>query len=171
MTYAGNVAEFKERCIQTDRTLREYISGTGDDRKQNILKQEHEVVCEDGESIPLGPEFIKCEIDDTASEKSDGGGNTFEIADGNDSDSDDDDADHDLEEEEAKIDRRIRKRRTRSTVSDDSDDEPLIAKMTKGTAHDCSLCEEKFTNKSHIKFHIKSDHADENTPTEDKYDV
>ncbi|XP_055635748.1 zinc finger protein ZFP2-like [Toxorhynchites rutilus septentrionalis] len=166
MTYAGNVAEFKERCIQTDRTLREYVSETSDDRKQNILKHEPELVFEEGVGIPLGPEFIKCEIDDTASEKSDEGGNTFEIAEGSDSDSDN--VDHDLDGEEAKIARRIKKRSNRSTVTDDSDDEPLIAKMARGTAHDCSLCEEKFTNKSHIKFHIKSDHADEKTPVADK---
>ncbi|XP_058819156.1 zinc finger protein 569-like [Topomyia yanbarensis] len=171
MTYAGNVVEFKERCLQSDRTLREYISGSYEDRKQNFLKQEHGLLVEDTDSLPLGPEFIKCEIDESASDKSDEGGNDFEIVDGNDSYSEEDDAGDENypEHEKVKIDRRIRRRRRiRKTVEDDSDDEPLIVKRIRIETHGCTTCDEKFTNKSLIKFHMKSDHADDKTAPEDK---
>ncbi|XP_065090384.1 zinc finger protein 572-like isoform X2 [Ochlerotatus camptorhynchus] len=167
MIFAGNAAEFKERCIQSNRTLREYISENAEDHKQYFLKEEPDLVGEDGDSIPLGPEFIKCEIDESSSEKPDEGGNDFEIADGIDSVSDEEDDDRE-EEEEIRIDRRIRRRRTRNTVIDDSDDEPLISKRRKSENHSCTMCDEKFRNKAHIKFHMQSDHADEKTSKEDK---
>uniref|UniRef100_A0A1Q3FWB0 C2H2-type domain-containing protein n=1 Tax=Culex tarsalis TaxID=7177 RepID=A0A1Q3FWB0_CULTA len=171
VSYAESAVEFKERCIRSNLTLQEYLAGT--DCKQ-ILKQEPDLVGGDEDGIPLGPEFIKCEIDE--SDKSDGqGGNDFEIADGNDSeDSEEHDAEEPEVEEEERIDRRIRRRRRRTrrqVVEDedeDSDDEPLSAKRTRGETYGCTRCEEKFRNKTHIKFHIKSDHADENTPPEDK---
>lgn len=168
LIFAGNAAEFKERCIQSNRTLREYIAENVEDRKQYVLKEEPDLVgLEDGNSIPLGPEFIKCEIDESSSEKPDEGGNDFEIADGIDSVTDEEDNDQE-EEEEMRIDRRIRRRRTRNPVIDDSDDEPLISKKRKGDNNSCTMCEEKFRNKAHIKFHMRSDHADEKTPKEDK---
>ncbi|KAL9706648.1 hypothetical protein quinque_010166 [Culex quinquefasciatus] len=165
VSYAESAVEFKERCIRSNLTLQEYLAGT--DHKQ-ILKQEPGLVG-DEDGIPLGPEFIKCEID----ESEDGGGNDFEIADGNDSeDSEERDGEEVEVEEEERIDRRIRRRRTRRQVvedeDEDSDDEPLSSKRTRGETYGCTRCEEKFRNKAHIKFHIKSDHADENTPPEDK---
>lgn len=58
ITYAGKIAEFKELCIQTDRTLREYFSGaTEDDYKLNTVKQEPELMCEDVEIIPQGSDL------------------------------------------------------------------------------------------------------------------
>ncbi|XP_055541878.1 zinc finger protein 497-like [Wyeomyia smithii] len=172
IVYAGNVIEFKERCIQSDRTLREYMSEGCDDRKQNFLKQEHALLGLNDDGMPLGPEFIKCEIDESASDKSDGGGNDFEIADGNDSDSEEDDDDdengNEEDDEQEKIERRIRRRRTRTSALQDSDDEPLIAKKTKAETHECTICNERFNNKSHVKFHVKSDHADEKTLPQDR---
>ncbi|XP_053695157.1 zinc finger protein 182-like [Sabethes cyaneus] len=171
IVYAGNVIEFKERCIQSDRTLREYMSEGCDDRRQSFLKQEHSLLGLNDDGMPLGPEFIKCEIDESASDKSDGGGHDFEIADGNDSDSEEDDDEDDgngEDDEQEKIERRIRRRRTRTSMLQDSDDEPLSAKKSKAETHECTMCEEKFTNKSHVKFHVKSDHADEKTLPQDR---
>ncbi|XP_062551234.1 zinc finger protein 260-like isoform X2 [Armigeres subalbatus] len=176
LTFAGNAAEFRERCIQSDRTLREYISDNGDDQKLYLLKEEPGfLVLGEGsasDGAALGTEFIKCEIDESSSEKPAGDGidgNDFEIADGVDSDEENEDEDRE-EAEEVKMERRIqRRRRTRNTaVEDDSDDEPLIVKRKKGEELTCTKCHEKFKNRAHVKFHFQSDHADEKSSKEDK---
>ncbi|KXJ80578.1 hypothetical protein RP20_CCG024353 [Aedes albopictus] len=172
LTFAGNAMEFKERCIQSDRTLREYISDKGEDQKLYLMKVEPglPVVGENADGLPVGPEFIKCEIDESSSDEKpddDRDDNDFEIADGVDSDEDEDEDDRE-EEEEVKMDRRIRRRRTRNTVVEDSDDEPLIVKRKKGEELNCTKCNEKFRNKAHVKFHMQSDHADEKTSKEDR---
>ncbi|XP_055541879.1 gastrula zinc finger protein XlCGF57.1-like isoform X1 [Wyeomyia smithii] len=143
LSFVENAFEFKERCLHSELYWqRNWLEHETRDQKSDVMKFE---ICmiDEPETKSLATE-IKVE-DEQCQSADDGHPNLV-------------------------LHRKVTENTDTKNVVDNHENQKCVPSKIPETRREvqCSKCNDVFTNQSYLRYHINSDHADENTPNEKK---